>query len=128
MIADTAFIIDLGRGDSLAANKLSELRKRKEAVAITAVTSFEFFQGYGNFNERELKMFSRLISNALIVPIDHEEAKLAGMIQSRLRKKGIQADALDCLIAGTVMAGKDILLTRNVKDFSHIEGLKIEIY
>ncbi len=128
MIADTTFIIDLGRGDSRAINKLKQIKERKEALAITAVTSFEFFQGYGNFNERELKVFSDLIGNALIIPLEHEEARLAGIIQSRLRKKGFQLEPLDCLIAGTVISGKDVLLTKNVKDFSKIEGLNFETY
>ena len=128
MIADTTFIIDLGRGDSGAIAKFRELRERKAVLAITAVTTFELFQGSGELSEEEFKISSRLIGNALVIPVEHETAKISGIIKSSLRKRGTQLDALDCLIAGIALTGKDILLTRNVKDFSRIEGLQIETY
>ena len=121
-------MIDLGRGDSSAFKKLNELKAQKEALAITAVTTFELFQGTTGLNEKELKLFSKFADNALVIPVEHEAAKVAGVIRSQLKKRGIQLEALDCLIASIVLVGKDILLTRNVKDFSRIEGLRIETY
>ena len=128
MIADTTFFIDLARRNPQAMDKLNELRERKEALAITAVTTFELFQGSGKLSEAELKLFSRLIGNSLVIPVEHETAQLAGMIKNHLSKNGLQVGPLDCLIAGVVIVGKDVLLTRNVKDFSRIEGLRIETY
>ena len=128
MIADTTFIIDLGKGDSRAFKKLNELKAQKEALAITAVTTFELFQSKTGLNEKEVKFFSKLADNALVIPVEHETAKVAGVIRSQLKKRGIQLEALDCLIASIVLVGKDVLLTRNVKDFSRIEGLRIETY
>ncbi len=128
MIADTTFIIDVGRGDSGAFRKLNELKAKKEALAITAVTTFELFQGTAGLSEKELKLFSKFTNNALVIPVEHETAKLAGIIRSQLKRRGVQLEALDCLIAGIVIVGKDVLLTRNVKDFSRIEGLQIETY
>lgn len=128
MIADTTFIIDLGRGDSAAFNKLSELKSRKEALAITSVTTFELFQGATGLSEKELKLFSKFVDNSMIVPVEHDAAKVAGIIRSQMGKRGIRLEALDCLIAGVVIAGNDVLLTRNVKDFSPIKGLRLESY
>ena len=128
MIADTTFIIDLGRGDSKAFDKLKELKARKEALSITSVTSFELFQGCGELTENEFKIFSKLVDNALIIPIEHETAKASGIIKSHLARLGFQLESLDCLIAGVVLLGNDTLLTRNLKDFSRIKGLRIENY
>ncbi len=128
MIADTTFVIDLGREDPQAIDKLKELSERKEALAITAVTAFELFQGCGDLSEKESRIFSKLIGHAMVIPVEQETAQLAGIIKSKLKRKGIQLEALDCLIAGIALFGKDILLTRNVKDFSKIEGLRLETY
>ncbi len=128
MIADTTFIIDVGRGDAGAFKKLEELKVKKEALAITAVTTFELFQGTTGLNEKELKIFSKFVNNALVIPVEHETAKLAGIIRSQLKRRGVQLEAIDCLIAGIALLGKDALLTRNVKDFSPIKGLRIETY
>ena len=97
-------------------------------MAITAVTTFELFQGTSGLNEKELKFFSKLTDNALEIPVEHETAKVAGVFRSQLKKQGIQLEAHDCLIASIVIVGRDVLLTRNVKDFSRIEGLRIETY
>lgn len=128
MIADTTFFIDLARGNSLAIAKLNELLERKESIAITSVTTFELFQGLGNLSESELRLFSRLIGNSMVIPVEHEAAQLAGVLKSRLGKKGLQIAPLDSLIAGVVITGNDILLTRNVKDFSIVPGLRLETY
>ena len=128
MIADTTFIIDLGKGDSRAFKKLNELKAQKEALAITAVTTFELFQGCGYLSEKEFRIFSKLIGAAMVIPVEHETAQLAGLIKSKLERKGILIEALDCLIAGIVLLRKDALLTRNIKDFSRIEGLRLETY
>mgnify|MGYP001558739853 FL=1 len=128
MIADTTFFIDLARRNPQAIAKLNELRERKESLAITSITTFELFQGSGNMSEGELRLFSRLIGNSLVIPVEHEAAQLAGMVKFQLSKKGLQVGPLDCLIAGVVIVGNDVLLTRNIKDFSLIRGLRLEAY
>ncbi len=128
MIADTTFFIDVARKNQKALSKLNELNERKESLAISAVTTFELFQGSGKLSEGELKVFSKLIGNSMVIPVEHEAAQFAGMLKSHLAKKGLQIGPLDSLIAGVVITGNDVLLTRNVKDFSRIEGLKIETY
>ena len=128
MIADTTFLIDLARGDAGAAQKMSELKLRREPLAITALTVFELFQGSHGLSLAELKIFSTLVHNAMVIEIEHEIAKSGGAIRSYLRKKGKVIEAIDSMIAATALIGNDIILTRNVKDFSEVEGLKIETY
>ena len=128
MIADTTFFIDLARRNLQAIAKLNEIRARKESLAITAVTTFELFQGSGSLSEGELKVFSQLIGNSMVIPVENEAAKVAGMIRNRLSKRGLQVGPLDCLIAGVAIIGSDVLLTRNVKDFSAMPGLRLETY
>jgi tRNA(fMet)-specific endonuclease VapC len=49
-----------------------------------------------------------------------------GMIRSNLEKKGIPIGPLDLLIAAHAKSLNYTLVTNNEKEFSRIEGLKIE--
>ena len=128
MIADTTFLIDLGRGDTGALKKINELNANNDPLAITAITIFELFQGSNEFGTKNFKIFTTLAGNALVIPLEHDTAKAAGIINRNLSKAGAKLEALDCLIAGIVLLGNDVLLTRNLKHFSRIEGLKLETY
>lgn len=128
MIADTTFIIDLSEGDVKAAAKLRELNERKEPLAITVITQYEMLRGSGKLSEKEHFVVNDLIKKSMVIPLEPENASAAGIINYKLRKKGTHIGSRDCLIAGIVLTGNDVLITRNVKDFSKIEGLKIETY
>ena len=128
MIADTSFLIDIARGDTSASEKAKELTRRKEPLAISAISLFELWQGSGKLTEKELYVLTELIGRSMIILLELENAEAAGIISSQLRRKGVQISPPDCLIAGTALSGNDSLLTRNTKDFSHIEGLRVETY
>ena len=128
MIADTDFLIDLARSNSNAVAKVEELIGRKEPLAITVITLFEMWQGAGKLKEREQKLLSGLIDRAMVIMLESENARVAGLIQYGLRKKGMPLSPPDALIAGIVLDGTDTLLTRNVKDFSRVANLKYETY
>ena len=64
----------------------------------------------------------------LIADLDHKSAVCAAEIFAKSIKQGRTLPFSDCLIAGIALANNETILTRNVKDFSRIEGLKIEDY
>ena len=97
-------------------------------MAIPAITTFELFQASGILTGKEQTMLSEALGKALAIPLEHEAAGVAGIVKSRLRDGGIQLSSEDCLIAGTAITGKDVLLTRNLKDFSRIKDLKVATY
>ncbi len=128
MIADTTFVIDLSESDAGAVAKLRELRERDEPLATTVITQYEMWRGSGKLSENEHSVLNDLIKKSMTVSLEPENAIAAGIINYELRKKGIYIGSRDCLIAGITIAGNDVLLTRNVKDFSKVDGLKIETY
>lgn len=128
LIADTNFIIDLANNKPGAHLKLKELKKREETLAITAITLFELWQGSGALTDAESKLIRNLADKSLIIHLEPENARLAGIISSKLKKAGYTPESRDCLIAGIVVRGGDVLLTRNIKDFSKIDGIKLETY
>lgn len=53
-------------------------------------------------------------------------AEAYGQIRSDLEKKGTPIGKNDLFIAATVLAEGGTLVTHNIKEFSRIEGLKVE--
>ena len=128
MIADTTFFIDLAHGDKNAVKKFEELHSKGEPIVVSAVTVYELWQGKHGLNRNEDLFLSKFEKDAFVVPIESEAAAEAGRIKSDLRKRGFELNPPDALIAGLCIIGNDVILTRNVKDFSRIEGLRIEAY
>lgn len=130
MISDTTFIVDLLRNDARAITKLKELMKKNELSFVTTLTIFELFSGLFRSNN-PIKEKSRVIDvlkRQMIINLDPESAEKAGEIDGNLILKGKMIQPVDCMIAGIALVKKDKVLTRNVKDFSKIEGLEIESY
>lgn len=98
------------------------------SVGISSVTLAELVLGVSKSNQRE-KNQSAL--NQFLVPLDvldfDTNAALAyGIIRARLEKKGTPIGSLDTLIAAHVKSLGLTLVTNNEKEFSRVEGLKIE--
>ena len=58
--------------------------------------------------------------------LNKQAIKEYGIIRSELEKKGSLIGSNDLLIAAIVKAEDGILITHNVKEFSRVDGLRIE--
>ena len=67
-----------------------------------------------------------MLRNLIFLPIDLESCIEAGRIASALRGAGEGLDARDALIAGIVRRHGETLVTRNLKHFSRVDGLKVK--
>lgn len=130
MILDTCFLIDLMNNNDDAFNKLIELEKRQEVQKITAISVFELFSGAERSNnpQKEKEKIQQAYINMLMMSLDEKSASKGGELFGNSVKKGKMLPFSDCMIAGIVIANNETLLTRNVKDFSKIEELRIEEY
>ncbi len=122
---DSDILISLLRGDKEAEKVIDRLDK--EGVAITAVNSFELSLGCFLSNKPErIEVVKRLINSYIFLNFEKDASIMAGKIVARLEKKGQRIDWRDCMIAAIAIVNGSSIITRNVKDFSRIEGLKIE--
>lgn len=134
MIGDTDFFIDLmhaGRprhADALA--RVEDLEARGVRMAMTAVTRFELAAGVEQYARprEEQERIQALLRTYPTYPVDGASADRAGRILGALRARGVSIGAADALIAGVVLERDESLLTRNRKDFSRVEGLRLETY
>lgn len=130
MILDTSFIIDLMNSDEGALNRHGKLIEKNEAYRISSAAVFELWSGVGHSkksDEERLKVMDAL-AGIRTIPLTAPMAEKAGEIHGTLAKEGQGVDNIDAMIAATALLENETVLTRNVKHFSRVKGLRIENY
>ncbi len=109
ILLDSDVLVDHLRGHRRIATGRDELH-------ISAITRAELFSGRGA-EERRVR---RLLEPMTDLPVDAAIAERAGRLRrdSRLRLP-------DALVAATAVGHRLTLVTRNVRDFKGIRGLKL---
>jgi len=69
-----------------------------------------------------------LLADTVMHPLSLDAARHAGFMHGQLIKQGKMIGAIDCMIAAIALEHRKPVLTRNIKDFSKIEGLKVLTY
>ena len=129
MILDTSFIIDFLKNDESAVEKARKLKEENVPLATTTINVFELWQGASDIkNEEKKSKILKFLSSIGLLGFDFESARDGGAIYSELRQKGKLIDPEDCMIAGIAKTNNRTLLTRNLKHFQNIHGLKVESY
>ena len=129
MILDTSFIIDLLKNKTPALIKAHQLEKSSLAVRTTTISVFELWQGVEDIQDNQKReLIEQFLSSTGLLSLDIESAKIAGTMYSELERKGEIIETEDCMIAGIAKHHGDTVLTRNIKHFERIKGIKIETY
>ena len=130
MIADTSFLIDIMKSDKDAIRKAEEIEKKGNTIAVTSITIFELFIGVSLSikQDQERNKINRILNGLSIISFDEDSAREAGKIYAQKRKNGSAIEPEGSMIAGICSRRNEILITRNIKHFSDIEGLRIESY
>ena len=130
MIADTSFLIDIMKSDKEAIKKAEEIEKKGNTIAVTSISIFELFVGVtlSIKQDRERNKINTILKGLPIISFDEDSAIEAGKIFAERRKDGSSIEPEDSMIAGICSKRNEILITRNIKHFNDIEGLRIESY
>lgn len=130
MILDTGFIIDLMKEDSSSIEKLKKLVLNKENYEVSTPTIFELYVGIAlsRRSEEERNNVLKILSDFVVVPLSLAQAEKAGEIHGSLIKSGQEIDVVDSMIAGIALLENETILTRNVRHFSRVKGLRVESY
>ena len=73
-----------------------------------------------------MKLVDDFLESIVCLDFDSKPCKLIGLLTSKLIKKGKLIGEMDILIVGIALVHDEVLVTRNVKHFETIEGLRIE--
>ncbi len=133
-LCDTTFLIDLVSGDEGAAVKARELDEVASLVAISVITVHEYLRGiyYLYWDRKGLRDKLREAREDLrrfeIIPFDEEIAEVAAEIDAKLVRSGTPIGYPDVVIAATALSRDLTLVTRNIRHFSLVQGLRVEPY
>ncbi len=130
MIAiDSDSLINIFKDDE----KLNELLKSLEDDFCSTIINYqELIFGLNWRNSREFEeedYYDNLFNNIILFNLDKKSCKKSREIMFDLKKIGKTIGEFDCMIAGILLSnGVNKLITRNVKHFENIPGLKVISY
>ena len=124
-LIDTDWLIDVFVGVSHAVRTLRSLPTEKIGVSI--VSHGEVFEGAFGFPDTpdRLARHRAFLGQYYTFPLSGPIAEIFGSVRSDLRRSGRRISDLDILIGATAVHHDLILLTRNLRHFDRIPGLKI---
>ena len=93
-------------------------------LVTTVISLFELTGGVET--ERDRAAVEALFGSILVLPVEREAAELAGQVDHALRKQGQRVAEADMLIAGVALQHGMSVLTKNVRHFGRIPGLRLE--
>ena len=130
MIADTSFLIDIMKSNEEAIKKAEEIEKNGNTIAVTSISIFELFVGVALSikQEQERNKITRILKGLSIISFDDDSAREAGRIFAQKRMNGLPIDPEDSMIAGICARKNEVLITRNIKHFNGIDGVRIDSY
>lgn len=98
-----------------------------DGIAISIVTYMEIYEGALRAPDRAqaFRKLDALLSAVPIVPFDSAVARLCAEIRNQLRRqrRRVNSRALDLVIAATALTLNLTLVTRNIRDYSDVQGL-----
>ena len=123
-VLDTNTVLDYFRGRGRVAEHL--LAVPPSEIALPAVSAYEVWVGVlGSQNpKRRREQFEAFLSVVEILPFDAEAGIRAAALRRSLERDGVAIGPLDTLIAATALAFDGVLVTRNLREFSRVSGLK----
>jgi tRNA(fMet)-specific endonuclease VapC len=107
-------------------SRFQKALSRGEQLCVSSVVTFELWYGVAKsarqtYNTQRLEVF--LAGPIILLPLDDEDARVAGSIRAALQASGTPIGAYDLLIAGQALARHLTLVTANVSEFSRVKGL-----
>ncbi|MFP8833021.1 PIN domain-containing protein [Hydrogenophaga sp. XSHU_21] len=115
------------KGTDDAINLRMEVLAKGEAT-LSVITAGEYFYGvtHAPISALREKRARRLIDFFGVFPIGEDVSTSYGQIRSDLRAKGTPIGPNDMWLAAQAKAHGLVMVTRNVREFKRVAGLKVE--
>jgi tRNA(fMet)-specific endonuclease VapC len=124
-LIDSDWVADYLNGRQPAFNLFDRLAD--EGVAISVITLGEIYEGiyYGTDPTGNEIGFQQLLRSLTIVDVDSAVARRYAMLRGHLRQRGLLVPQPDILIAATAVEFDLALVTRNIRHFLRMPGLRL---
>jgi tRNA(fMet)-specific endonuclease VapC len=115
------------RGNREVSARMATALTEEHQISLNALSYFEVKRGlYLPRFRRKLDAFMEFVADYGVLPLDLPALDIAADIYQDLRSKGTSLEDADILMAGIALANDAILVTRNIRHFERIRGLKLE--
>jgi tRNA(fMet)-specific endonuclease VapC len=121
-VADTDVLIDFLAGAEPASTTVAEVLERG-SLYTTVISRFELLSGVRG--ARQQTAVRELLAAVAALPLDADAADKAAAVRQSLDQSGQPVGMADSLIAGIVLSRAGALLTRNVRHFARVAGLRL---
>jgi len=128
-LLDTNILSDLIKNPKgLVARKIEMLPpKERDALSTSIIVASELRYGATKKGSHNLSArIDQLLGAIDVLPLEVEADRHYGEIRTALERVGAVIGANDLLIAAHALAVDAVLVTDNLREFSRIEGLRIE--
>ena len=122
---DTNTVLDYFKGKGDVARNL--LAVPPTEVALPAVVAYEVWIGVlGSQNTRRRQtQYEQFLATVEILPFDAAVSRRAAELRYALERRGAGIGPMDTLIAATALSSNATLVTRNLREFGRVQGLKV---
>ena len=101
-----------------------------QGIVISAISASELLHGVERAADegrraRRAAFVERILDVVTVLPIDLDVARVHARVWASLLRQGTVIGAHDLLIAATALTHDLPVLTRNAREFSRVEGLKV---
>lgn len=124
-LIDSDWVADYLRGRSQAVDLLNRLSH--DGLAISAIRFGEIYEGiyYGVDPVRSEAVFQQFLLGSSVLDVDSIIARQFAMLRGFLRQRGLLIPQPDILIAATAIEFDLTLVTRNLRHFLRMPGLRL---
>jgi tRNA(fMet)-specific endonuclease VapC len=125
-LVDTDWLIDVTYGQEVATRTLADLSN--DGLAVSVISYGELDEGAYHAHDRAQAIagVQEVLRGKMLLPITPRIMETFGITRGQLpRQLRQQVGDLDLLIAATALTHDVTLLTRNLRDFQHVPGLKL---
>ena len=126
-LLDTTFLIDVLKGRP----ETTIILYGNDPLLTTQINMYEVITGlfFKDSSPAKILKVRELFEDIRVLPLDDKAVVKAAEICAELMKRGKIIEDCDCLIAGIALSN-DVatIVTKNVKHFERINGLKIQSY
>jgi tRNA(fMet)-specific endonuclease VapC len=126
LLDTNACIVYLNRPMSGVRSRLETLSP--EDVAVCSIVKAELFYGAMRSNnpERTLALQQEFLNRFISLPFDDRAAIISSRIRAQLAALGTPIGPYDLQIAAIALANNLIIVTHNTREFSRVDGLRLE--
>jgi tRNA(fMet)-specific endonuclease VapC len=126
LLDTNACIALINRTSAAVRNRFQKALSTRAQIYVSSVVTFELWYGVAKSERQDLntqRLQTFLAGPMILLPLEEQDARVAGSIRAALQASGTPIGAYDTLIAGQALARKFTLVTANVSEFSRVKGL-----